>query len=163
MPTAMPTALPTKTASSPAATQHRAATAEPATGGLELVFGALVVAVIAWLAFSGWRFYVDYVLPEARVVPTITPTPGPNMEALRQEARRLRQVIDYVGEGIAFRQARRPDLAEIDFRNALALDPGNLEARQNLREMGIEPPPAAVLNTPVPPTPTIFPTVTPRP
>lgn len=130
---------------------------------LEAVIGGLVIALVAWTGLSGWRFYDTYLLPQARVVPTVTPTPAQDPELIREEARRFRQVNDHVGAGIAFRQAGRADLAQQEFLAALALDPANFEARQNLQEMGIQPPPAAVTSTPPAPTVTVIPTVTPRP
>jgi hypothetical protein len=129
---------------------------------LEVTTGLAVVSLAVWLAISGWQFYNSYLLPAARVVPTVTPTPVVDPEVVKQEARRLRLVLDHVGAGISLRHASQRDAAVREFLAALALDPANYEARQNLIEMGIEPPPAAVVNTPVPPTPTVLPTITPR-
>jgi Flp pilus assembly protein TadD len=67
-----------------------------------------------------------------------------------------------VGAGIAFRQANRPDLAQQEFLAALAVDPANAEARQNLAEMGITPPAAAVTSTSPAPTPSPIAPVAPR-
>ena len=130
---------------------------------LEVVIGALVIALVAWTGFSSWRLYTAALLPQARTVPTATPTPAKDPEEIRQEARRFRQVSDHVGAGIAFRQAGRADLAQQEFLAALAIDPANFEARQNLSEMGIEPPAAVATTTPPVPIATVIPTVTPRP
>jgi hypothetical protein len=128
----------------------------------EVAIGLILVALIGSLIVAGWRFYDTYVLPQARVIPTATSTPVPDPEAVKAQARRIRVINDHVGAGIAFRQANRRDLATQEFLEALALDPANFEARQNLSEMGIEPPVATAMDTPVPPTPTVVPTATPR-
>ena len=125
--------------------------------------GLVALCFAAWLGLSGWRFYNRALLPEARTVPTATSTPPPDLEALKREGQRIRQVQDYVGAGIAYRQANRRDLAIEQFTAALALDPANFEAHQNLREMGVDVPSTVPINTPIGPTPTVFPTVTPRP
>ena len=129
---------------------------------VEAAIGALVIALLAWTGLSGWRFYTTYVLPEARVVPTATATPVKDPEEIRQEARRFRLASDHVGAGIAFRRANRPDLAQQEFLAALAVDPANVEARQNLAEMGIAPPAAVATGTPPTPTPSAIPSVSPR-
>src|SRR5437867_10411573 len=90
---------------------------------VEAVIGALVIALIAWVGLSSWRFYTTSLLPQARVVPTVTPTPVKDPAQIRQEARRFREASDHVGAGIAFRQAGRADLAQQEFLAALALDP----------------------------------------
>jgi hypothetical protein len=132
----------------------------------EIVVGLVVAAAILWFGRAAWRFYDRELLPFARSVPTITPTPVLDPEKVREDARRLRQVLDYVGAGIAMRQADQRDAAIRSFQQALDLDPSNFDARQNLVEMGAptpSPPPGVILRTPAPPTATPLPTVTPRP
>ena len=121
-----------------------------------------MIALVAWTGWSSWRFYTTSLLPQARVVPTVTPTPAKDPAQIRQEARRFREASDHVGAGIAFRQAGRADLAQQELMAALALDPGNYEARQNLAEMGIEPPLAVATSTPPAPTASVILTITPR-
>ena len=129
---------------------------------LEVGIGLAVALSLAWLSLTGWRFYDANVRPIARVIPTVTATAVVDPAVVRQEARRMREVADHVGAGIAFRQGGRPDLALKEFMAALALDPANFEARQSLKEMGVEVAGAVPINTPIPPTPTIIPTATPR-
>ena len=119
-----------------------------------------LLAVLTWLGFNGWQTYRVYLLPAARVVPTVTPTPVVDPAAAREEGRRLRQVLDHVGAGIALRSSS-PRAAVEEFMQALALDPSNFEARKNLVEMGIQPP-AGPAVTPTAPRPTPPPTITPR-
>jgi hypothetical protein len=136
---------------------------------LEVAAGACVVILLLWGGVSGWRFYNTYLLPGARTVPTATPSPVPDPERARAEARRLRQVLDLVGAGIALRQAGQREGAMRSFAEALRLDPANPDARQNLLEMGVDP--AAVVagaadvptSTPARPPAASLPTVTPRP
>lgn len=131
----------------------------------EVAFGLSICALLVWGSLEGWRFYDRYLLPEARSVPTATPTVTLDPEEVRVQARLIRQVIDHVGAGIAFKQASRIDLAVKEFYEALALDPSNAEARQNLRELGVEPPPSTApprVATAVP-TPSPQPTATLRP
>ena len=138
-------------------------TRRAAAWAAEAAVGGVLLAVVGLAGARGWRLYAEAILPEARSVPTATPTPVPDPEADRQRARRLRQVLDHVGAGIALREAGHRDAAIRELDRALALDPGNFEAHQIRREMGLEPPPGTVINTPVPPTPTLVPSVTPRP
>src|SRR5688572_21818525 len=139
--------------------------AESVTAGgrtADLLIGLPLLLVVIWLGAVGWRFYAASLLPEARAVPTATATPVPDPEGDRQRARVSRQVIDHVGAGIALRQAGQRDAALAELNRAIALDPANYEARQNLREMGIEPPAGTVVNTPIPPSPSPLASVTPR-
>jgi hypothetical protein len=106
------------------------------------------------------RAYDTYVRPAARSVPTVTPTPFVDPAVARENARRQRLASDHVGAGIAMRQVN-PRAAIDDFMRALAIDPGNAEARQNLIEMGITPP-AGPVPTPTSPPPAVILTVTPR-
>ena len=131
--------------------------------GLELAIATLLVTLVAWLGLAGWRFYDEHVLPQARAVPAPTPTPVVDPEVAREQARRMRQVLDHVGAGLTLKQAGRRDLAIREFQQALALDPGNAEARQGLAELGVQPAVAGPANSPVPPTPSPLPTFTPRP
>ena len=126
----------------------------------EAVAAALVLAGGTWAGAAGWRAYQTYLLPYAQTVPTLTPTPYVDPVTAREEGRRLRQVLDYVGAGIALRAVNQRAAAEA-FQRALELDSGNYEARQNLIEMGIQPPPGPAI-TPTAPRPTPLPTVTPR-
>ena len=106
------------------------------------------------------RAYDTYVRPAARSVPTVTPTPYVDPAIARENARRQRLASDHVGAGIAMRQINAR--AAIDeFMRALAVDPGNAEARQNLIEMGVALP-AGPVTTPTPPPPAPIITVTPR-
>lgn len=100
---------------------------------------------------AGWRAYNAHVLPYVRTVPSVTPTPYVDPEVLREQARRLREVNDLVGAGIYHRQAGARELAVEHFARALAIDPQNSDALQNLREMGVDP---RVLSAPPSPTPT---------
>jgi hypothetical protein len=134
----------------------------PAGRGAELIVAGLLVVALAWLGGRGWRFYAVSILPYARAVPTTTATPVPDPEGDRRRARQMRQLLDHVGAGISLRDAGQRAAAIREFENALAIDPANFEARQNLRDMGIEPPAGAVVNTPVPATVAPLPTVTPR-
>jgi hypothetical protein len=129
----------------------------------DLLIGPPLLLAVLWLGWSGWRFYAATLMQEARAIPTASATPVPDPEGDRQRARVARQVIDFVGAGIALRQAGQREAALTEFNRAIALDPANYEARQNLREMGIEPPSGTVINTPIPPTPSPLATVTPRP
>jgi hypothetical protein len=127
---------------------------------LELITGVLVAVLVAWLALSGWRFYTVYLLPETRTIPTATPTPVPDPLVAREQARKMREVLDHVGAGIAFRQANQRSQAIEEFTIALSVDPQNADARQNLVEMG-----ALAPGTPAPAatsTPAPIPSVTPR-
>ncbi|HEX2035878.1 MAG TPA: hypothetical protein VHS99_16995 [Chloroflexota bacterium] len=133
--------------------------AERLTALLEVATGATICLLLGWLVFSGWRFYTVYLLPDARQVPTATATPVIDPTVVREQARRMRQVLDHVGAGIAFRQASQRERAIQEFRAALELDPTSVEARQNLVELGLLPT-SALLSTPTP-TPTVVITVTP--
>jgi hypothetical protein len=114
----------------------------------------------AWAGLRGWRWYDTTLRPLARTGPTLTPTPFVDPAVAREEGRRLRQVLDHIGAGIALRPVNQRAAIE-EFMKALALDPGNFEARQNLIEMGVQPPPGPAI-TPTSPRPTPLPTVTPR-
>ena len=131
---------------------------------LELATAAVLLTALGWAGVRGWGVYTTHVLPVARSVPAPTPTAYVDLAVAREEGRRLRQIIDYLGAGLQLRASNDPNMrreAIENFMRALALDPGNVDARQNLREMGVEPPPGpAVTPTTAPPTP--LPTVTPR-
>jgi hypothetical protein len=121
----------------------------------------LVAAAVLGLGVRAWGTYETDIRPFARVVPTFTPTPVPDLEKARAEGRRLRLVLDGLGAANAFRAAGQRDWAIERYREVLQVDPGNLDARAGLRDLGVTPPPVAVLNTPVPsPTP-LEPTNTP--
>jgi hypothetical protein len=127
---------------------------------LEASTGVLVAVLAGWLALSGWRFYTVYLLPEARTIPTATATAVPDPVAAREQARKMRLVLDHVGAGIALKATNQRQGAIEEFQQALALDPDNVDARQNLVELGALPASAA---PPAPtPTPPVLPTVTPR-
>ena len=106
------------------------------------------------------RAYDVYVRPAARSVPTATPTPVIDPAVARENARRQRLASDHVGAGIALR-GTNPRAAIEEFLTALSVEPSNSEARQNLREMGVVPPPGPA-TTPTAPPPPLLPTVTPR-
>jgi hypothetical protein len=127
---------------------------------LEATTGVLVAVLAGWLALSGWRFYTVYLLPEARTIPTATPTAVPDPVAAREQARKMRLVLDHVGAGIALKATNQRQGAIEEFQQALALDPDNADARQNLVELGALP--AAAAPPPATPTPPVLPTVTPR-
>jgi len=129
----------------------------------EVVIGLSVIGGLIWGGGWGWRFYDTQLRPYARVVPTFTPTPYLDPESAKELGRRIRLVMDHVGAGNGFRAANRPELAAKEYLEALAVDPDNFEARQNLREMGIQPPASANERTPTPVPPTPRPTVTVRP
>ncbi len=121
----------------------------------------VVAGALLAIGASAWNTYETDIRPFARVVPTFTPTPLPDPEKSRAEGRRLRLVIDGLGAANAFRAAGQRDWAIERYREVLEVDPGNLDARAGLRDLGVMPPPVAVLNTPVPsPTP-LEPTNTP--
>ncbi|HEU5314628.1 MAG TPA: hypothetical protein VFX49_00840 [Chloroflexota bacterium] len=121
---------------------------------------ALLLGGGGWAGLRGWRWYDQTLRPLARAVPTVTPTPFVDPAVAREEGRRLRQVLDHIGAGIALRPVDQRAATD-EFMKALALDPGNFEARQNLIEMGVQPPPGPAI-TPTVPRPTPLPTVTPR-
>ena len=127
---------------------------------LEATTGLLVAVLAGWLALAGWRFYTVYLLPEARTIPTATPTAVPDPVAAREQARKMRLVLDHLGAGIALKATNQRQGAIEEFQQALALDPDNTDARQNLVELGALPPSAAP--PPATPTPPVLPTVTPR-
>ena len=129
----------------------------------EVAVGLAVIGLALSAGGWGWRFYDTQLRPYARVVPTFTPTPYVDPETAKEQGRRIRLVLDHVGAGNGFRAANRPDLAAREYLAALAVDPDNFEARQNLREMGIQPPASAGERTPTPVPPTPRPTVTVRP
>jgi hypothetical protein len=142
---------------------RRSPESAPAGGrAADVLVGLPLLLAVIWLGTWGWRFYGESLLPQARAVPTATPTPVADPEGDRLRARVQRQVTDHVGAGIALRQAGQRDAALAEFNRAITLDPANFEARQNLREMGVEPPPGTIVNTPVPPAPTPLASVTPR-
>lgn len=121
---------------------------------IEAAIAAVLLSCTGVGLIAGWRAYNVHVLPYVRTVPTVTPTPYVDPEVLREQARRLRQVNDLVGAGIFHRQTGARELAVEHFAKALALDPQNADARQNLREMGVDP--VTVVQqvpTPTPPTP----------
>ena len=126
---------------------------------VEWIVSLALVAGAAAFGVTGWQWYDREIRPTARTVPTVTPTPFIDPVVARDAARRSRQVLDHVGAGIAMRQAN-PRAAVEEFMKALALDPGNVDARQSLREMGVDPPPGSVVTATVP-RPTPFPTFTP--
>jgi hypothetical protein len=121
----------------------------------------IAAAAVFGLGASAWTAYETDIRPFARVVPTFTPTPLPDPEKSRAEGRRLRLVIDSLGAANAYRIAGKRDWAIERYLAVLEIDPGNLDARAGLRDLGVTPPPVAILNTPVPsPTP-LEPTNTP--
>jgi hypothetical protein len=127
----------------------------------EYAFTFLVAAAVLGFGIRAWGAYEADIRPFARVVPTFTPTPVPDPEKARAEGRRLRLVLDGLGAANAFRAAGQREWAIERYREVLQVDPGNLDARAGLRDLGVIPPPVAVLNTPVPsPTP-LEPTNTP--
>ncbi|MGI8424936.1 MAG: tetratricopeptide repeat protein [Chloroflexota bacterium] len=105
----------------------------------EALAAAVLLAVIGVAGARAARAYDLFVRPLARSVPTATPTPVVDPQVIRENARRLRLALDHVGAGIALRQAN-PRAAVEEFMRALEIDPGNLEARQNLIEMGTQTP-----------------------
>ena len=129
----------------------------------EIAIGTLVIGMLAGAAGWGWRFYDSQLRPLAMVVPTWTSTPERDPREVYEEAKRLRQVSDYIASGNFERSRNRADLAIQAYQAALKLDPDNFEARQNLRELGVPLPPSAKEATPTPLPPTPQPTVTPRP
>ena len=106
------------------------------------------------------RAYDVYLRPAARSVPTATPTAVVDPAVARESARRQRLASDHVGAGIALRATNR-EAAIAEFMTAISIDPGNSDARQNLLEMGVAPPPGPAV-TPTAPLPALPPTVTPR-
>lgn len=130
---------------------------------VERAAGVVVLALVAWLGLWSWGVYDSQLRPLARTVPTWTPTAFVDAETAREQGRRLRLITDHVGAGNGYRAAGRPDLAAQEYLQALAIDPDNSDARQNLREMGIQAPPGVRGPTPTPASPTPAPTVTVRP
>ena len=133
------------------------------TALVEHVIAFFLVALVATAGLVGWRYYDAVLLPRAKFVPTVTPTPFVDPVLAREQGRRQRLVADHNGAGHAFRASGRADLASKEYLAALAVDPDNFEARQGLREMGITPPPSVREQTPTPPAATPRPTVTVRP
>jgi hypothetical protein len=129
----------------------------------EVAVGLTVIGLVLSAGGWGWRFYDAQIRPYARAVPTFTPTPSVDPETAKEQGRRIRLVLDHVGAGNGFRAANRPDLAAKEYLEALAVDPDNFEARQNLREMGVQLPASANERTPTPVPATPRPTVTVRP
>lgn len=125
---------------------------------LEAASGLFVLVLLAWLAVSGWRFYTSYLLPGARSIATATVSPVPDPGAAREEARRMRRVLDHVGAGISLRQANQRERAIQEFQAALALDPQNADARLNLVELGVLPAASPVPTPGQPPGPPPAPT-----
>ena len=130
---------------------------------IEHVIALFLVALVTTAGLFGWRYYDAMLLPHAKFVPTVTPTPFVDPILAKEQGRRQRLVADHNGAGHAFRAGGRTDLATKEYQAALAVDPDNFEARQGLREMGITPPPSVREQTPTPPAPTPRPTVTVRP
>ena len=126
----------------------------------EAIAAAVLLAGTGFAGVRAARAYDVHVRPAARSVPTATPTPFTDPVVARENARRQRLASDHVGAGIALRRTN-PRAAVDEFMAALAIDPGNFEARQNLVEMGVTPPAGPAL-TPTPARPTAIPTVTPR-
>lgn len=140
---------------------HRATMWKPPAVIAEFAATFVVAGVVVAGGVRAWNTYETDIRPFARVVPTFTPTPIPDPEKARAEGRRLRLVLDGLGAANAFRAAGQRDWAIERYREVLQVDPGNLDARAGLRELGVVAPPVAVLNTPVPsPTP-LEPTNTP--
>lgn len=126
----------------------------------EAIVAAGLLAVTSWAGLAGWRLYDGAIAPAARQVPTLTPTPFVDPETAREQGKRQRLVMDHVAAGISLRNGNQRIGAIEEFSKALALDPSNFDARQSLREMGVEPPPGVALQpTAQPPTP--VPTATP--
>lgn len=120
-----------------------------------------VAAAVIAIGARAWDTYETEIRPFARVVPTFTPTPVPDHEKARAEGRRLRLILDGLGAANAFRAAGQRDWAIERYREVLQVDPGNLDARAGLRDLGVAAPPVGVLNTPVPSPTTAQPTNTP--
>jgi hypothetical protein len=127
----------------------------------EWLAATLLVAGCAWVGISGWRKYEVAILPSARLVPTLTPTPYVDPVVAQELGRRMRLVQDHVGAGIALRNANQRQAAIDEFQKALAIDPSNFDAREILRQMGVELPAGPVVTATVPRA-TPLPTVTPR-
>ncbi|CAA9238769.1 MAG: hypothetical protein AVDCRST_MAG77-1412 [uncultured Chloroflexi bacterium] len=121
----------------------------------------LVLAGAAWGGTTGWRLYEATLLPQARSVPTHTPTPVVDPVVLREEGRRQRAVTDHIAAGNALLLGNQRAGAAEEYRRALTLDPSNMDARAGLQELGFQPPPG-VAATPTVARPTPLPTVTPR-
>jgi hypothetical protein len=105
----------------------------------EALAAAILLGGTGLLGVRAARAYDLYLRPAARSVPTATPTPYVDPAVVRENARLQRLASDHVGAGIALRQIN-PRAAIDEFRQALAIDPSNADARQNLAEMGIAPP-----------------------
>lgn len=105
----------------------------------EALAAAVLLGGTGLVGMRAGRAYDVYVRPSARSVPTATPTPYVDPAVIRENARRQRLASDHVGAGIALR-AINPRAAIDEFLRALEADPGNREARQNLTEMGVDPP-----------------------
>jgi hypothetical protein len=127
----------------------------------EWLAAGLVLAGCAWAGIAGWRTYQVAILPAARSVPTITPTPFMDPVVAQELGRRQRLVQDHIGAAYALRDTNQRNGAIDEFRKALEIDPGNFDARESLRQMGVAVPDGPVVTATVP-RPTPLPTVTPR-
>ena len=127
----------------------------------ESLAGIVLVVLIGFGVVAAWDGYFSEIRPLARVVPTFTPTAIPDPERAKVEGRRTRQIIDYLGAANAFRAAGQREWAIDRYREVLAIDPGNLDARAGLRDLGAIVPTGSILNTPVPTPLPIEPTNTP--
>ncbi len=127
----------------------------------EVAATIVVATIVAGLGARAWDAYEVEIRPFARVVATFTPTPVPDLAKAMLEGRRIRQVMDGLGAANAFRDAGKREWAIERLREVLEIDPGNLEARAGLRELGIIAPVTVALNTPVPTPIPVLPTNTP--
>ncbi|MSQ44098.1 MAG: hypothetical protein EXR45_07830 [Chloroflexi bacterium] len=127
----------------------------------ETLAGIAMVILLTLGVVAAWDGYDTEIRPLARIVPTFTATPIPDPERAKVEGRRTRLIIDYLGAANAFRTAGQREWAIDRYREVLAIDPGNLEARAGLRDLGAIVPTGSILNTPVPTPLPIEPTNTP--
>jgi hypothetical protein len=101
-----------------------------------MALGVLAVAVVLSVGGAGWQAYERHLRPQARIVPSATPTPVNSPETRAEQARRSRLAIDLVGEASAHLRAGDRATAQRLLREALELDPTNQDARGLQRDLG---------------------------
>lgn len=105
---------------------------------LDLAAALVTLTTVGWVGYSLAFVHARDVLAPASASPAAA-RPVPEPEEVRREARKFRELTDHLGAGNYYRQLDQPARAAQEFLAALALDPGNADARQALRDLGVEP------------------------